>query len=313
MAAEERKMRILIAYDGSSSADEALEDLRFAGLPPEADAVVLSVAEQWLPQLIDAADSDGTDEDPDVPSDASKGLGEAATLGNHAKKKVESIFPGWSVSAKALVGSPALEILTAAEETDADLIVAGSQGRTAVGRLLLGSISQKVLAEAKCSVRIGRAPERGHRNGPVIIIGFDGSPGSDYAVEAVANRHWLGPCSIHLVTASDTLVPTAIGRFIPPIVKWVEEEVKTERETIRKLAEGAFLKLQNAGCDVNLNVRNGNPKQVIVEEAEKLGADCIFLGANSYSSKLERFLIGSTSTAVAARSHCSVEVIRPAS
>ncbi len=32
------RMRVLIAYDGSSCADEALEDLPRAGLPREADA-----------------------------------------------------------------------------------------------------------------------------------------------------------------------------------------------------------------------------------------------------------------------------------
>ena len=41
--------KILIAYDGSASADAALEDLRRAGLPDELDATVLSVAEVWLP------------------------------------------------------------------------------------------------------------------------------------------------------------------------------------------------------------------------------------------------------------------------
>lgn len=40
-----RKMKILIAYDGSSGADAALDDLSRAGLPPEVEVVVLSVAE----------------------------------------------------------------------------------------------------------------------------------------------------------------------------------------------------------------------------------------------------------------------------
>ena len=301
-------MKLLIAYDGSGSAEDALDDLHFAGLPADCEALAVSVAEVWL-QTIREPEAGVINGSDDVP--AAHGSDEATTLAAHAKSKLEVMFPGWSVTSTALTGSPALEILTLADSFEPDLIVVGSQGRTAVGRLLLGSISHKVLSEAKCSVRIGRAPERNGTDAYNIVIGFDGSPGSDEAVAAVANRKWPGRCEIHLVTASDVLVPTTIGRFIPPIVKWVEEEVKTERETIRKLAEGAFHKLENAGCSVGLKVKNGNPKQVIVDEAERLGADCIFLGANSYSSKLERFLIGSTSTAVAGRSHCSVEVIRP--
>jgi len=42
-------MRILIGYDGSDCAEAALDNLRQAGLPSKADALVLSVAEVWLP------------------------------------------------------------------------------------------------------------------------------------------------------------------------------------------------------------------------------------------------------------------------
>jgi hypothetical protein len=47
MAMQSRK-KILIAYDGSGGARQALEDLKRAGLPREAEAVTLSVAEMWL-------------------------------------------------------------------------------------------------------------------------------------------------------------------------------------------------------------------------------------------------------------------------
>ena len=42
-------MRILIGYDGSECADAALDDLMQAGLPANAEAHILSVAEVWLP------------------------------------------------------------------------------------------------------------------------------------------------------------------------------------------------------------------------------------------------------------------------
>ena len=43
------QMKILIAYDGSDSANAALEDLHRAGLPPEAEALIMSVADVFLP------------------------------------------------------------------------------------------------------------------------------------------------------------------------------------------------------------------------------------------------------------------------
>jgi nucleotide-binding universal stress UspA family protein len=42
-------MKILVAYDGSECADAALDDLRRAGLPSDAQIKVLSVVENWLP------------------------------------------------------------------------------------------------------------------------------------------------------------------------------------------------------------------------------------------------------------------------
>jgi hypothetical protein len=43
-----KSLKVLIGYDGSPCADEALQDLQRAGLPPEVEAVVLSVADLWL-------------------------------------------------------------------------------------------------------------------------------------------------------------------------------------------------------------------------------------------------------------------------
>jgi nucleotide-binding universal stress UspA family protein len=48
-------------------------------------------------------------------------------------------------------------IIDRAEEMGADLIIIGAQGRTALSRLLIGSVSSYVLTRAKCSVMIVRA------------------------------------------------------------------------------------------------------------------------------------------------------------
>ena len=42
-------MKILIAYDGSDASRTPIEDLRRAGLPPDVEALVLTVADVWLP------------------------------------------------------------------------------------------------------------------------------------------------------------------------------------------------------------------------------------------------------------------------
>lgn len=61
-----------------------------------------------------------------------------------------------SYKAQWKTGTPAYEILRAADKTKADLIVMGSHGHGAIGSLLLGSVTQKVLAAAKVPVLVIR-------------------------------------------------------------------------------------------------------------------------------------------------------------
>ncbi len=97
---------------------------------------------------------------------------------------------------------------------------------------------------------------------------------------------------------------------MPPIADLIEEVNEGERERLQKLAEPALQKLKDAGLTATLSIVAGNPKQFLVEEAARWHADAIFVGANAADSRLERFLLGSVSAAVAAQSHCSVEAVR---
>ena len=68
--------------------------------------------------------------------------------------------------------------------------------------------------------------------------------------------------------------------------------------------------LDDKSVTVSPAVETGDPKQVLVRHAAEFGADCIFTGATGFSNRIERFVLGSVSAAVAARAHCSVEVVR---
>lgn len=311
-------MKILIGYDGSACSNAALDDLKLAGLPEEkVEAVVMSIAEVWLPpppeneSLSEYAMDLQTHPQPfKAYQTHAKAVTEAEAFAKHARRRLRQMFPDWRVSGEANCGSPAWEIMTKAGEMNADLIVLGSHGRSAVGRFFLGSISQKVLTEADCSVRIARGRVEVDPVPSRIIIGFDGSPGADAAIESVISRSWREQSEVKLIAVSDPITPSAIGRFVPPIANWVEEANKGEREWLEKLAEGSLQKLRAAGLTTSLSIVSGNPKQVLVDEATRWHADSIFVGANRFGSRLERFLLGSVSAAVAARAHCSVEVVR---
>ena len=67
--------------------------------------------------------------------------------------------------------------------------------------------------------------------------------------------------------------------------------------------------LRAAGLVATPVVEEADAKQLLVQEAERWSADCIFVGAKVHSA-LERFLLGSVSATVAARAPWSVEVVR---
>lgn len=308
-------MKLLIAYDGSRCADAALDDLQRAGLPGDTVAEVISVAEVWLPPA-DSANGDITT-DPYIMSlverrraKGERALAEYEAYAHHAESRLKGMFPGWAVTSNTTYGSPAWEILSRAEETTPDLIVTGSQGQSAISRFILGSISQKVLNESKVSVRVARGKIDVDPSPIRLIVGFDGTRGARAALDCVISRSWPADTEVRLLSVIDPVSPTAIGRFVPPISSAVDEVNKSELDWIEGQATEALKDLEAAGLGCSHSLVQGSPKKVILEEAENWNADSIFVGANAYGSKLERFLLGSVSSAVAARAHCSVEVVR---
>jgi nucleotide-binding universal stress UspA family protein len=314
------QMKILIAYDGSDCANTALEDLQHAGLPRAAEVLILSVAEVFLPPSSSPELAVPTEVPVAVQrawNQATHALEEAHALAQQARTHLLTFFPVWDVRAEACADSPAWAVIKKADTWQPDLIVVGSHGRSAMGRFLLGSVSHKILTEAHSSVRVGRRP-RQTSNTPVhILIGMDGSPDAAAAVHAVAAREWPVGSAVRLVTALDARMCTALAFMRPSGDMGIEGDRGMEmsdvdeRAWMSKRVEAMAAPLHTRGLTVSSVITEGDPKYVLLEEAEHWGADGIFVGARGLS-RVERFLLGSVSAAVAARAHCSVEVVRPA-
>lgn len=283
--------KILIAYDGSACSDAALNDLRRAGLPATAEAVVVSVAYVFLPPPA----AEVPNEELVSPGAASmvrpsqahaeEAVRKALAVAERGARRVKADFPGWSVRAEAEGDSPPWAVIKLAGSLHADLVVVGSHGHSSAGgRLILGSVSQRVLYDAPCSVRVARCADA-RREGPVrLVVGFNG-PQDEAAVEAVTSRAWPVGSEARVVTAGGALRPEARG-------------VAGER-------------LRAAGLAVSEVEREGDPAHVLIREAEEWSADSIFVGTRDVHG-FRHLLHGSVSSAVAASAQCSVEVVRPA-
>ena len=304
-------MKVLLAYDGSSCSDAAVTDLPRAGFPSTTEVLILSIADVFLPP---AAAGDVTT-NPQAPASirrawaqATEAVEQARRMAMQAQARVRTLCPTWKVEILAEADSPAWGIIKNADAWLPDVIMVGSHGRAALGRVLLGSVSSRVLTEAHCSVRVARERQR-QQNAPIrFLIGVDGSSDAEAAVRAVAARHWPAGSEARVITAVDTQMETVLA-LSELGARWSEDEDRDAPALGAKIVQAAVEQLRPTGLTVSSLVKVGDPKRVLLEEAEQWQADGIFLGARGLN-RIQRFLLGSVSTAIATRAHCSVEVAR---
>ena len=290
-------MRILIGHDGSQSADAALVDLQRAGLPAEAEVLIVSVADVMMapatPGYELAAEAlmsrrvvSGL---VNAQRQTERALTEAKDIANRARDQVRSWFPHWSVRAQVLAGPAAAELISKANEWSPDLVVVGSHGRSAVSRLVLGSVSKKVVTDSDHSVRVSRGNIEKDLHAPLkLVLGVDGSAEAEQAIRVVGSRVWPHGTEVRIITVDNDDSPVAAAHM----VAWAENA------------------LHEIGLNVSVKEEKGDPRRVLIDQAEAWDADSIFVGGRRFSGALERFQLGSVATALVTKAHCSVEVLR---
>ncbi|GFO66872.1 universal stress protein [Geomonas limicola] len=146
------RKKILVAVDGSPLSDKAAEEaIRFAaGIPSQFKSKVYG-----LLVLPNAPRSTFTDFVPNRPITEQE---QWAELKERIFFVIEKIAGEMGVPLEMAVvyGDPAQELLHFAEKEEIDVIVIGSTGKGFLKRKLLGSVSHKVVRDAKCSVYVVR-------------------------------------------------------------------------------------------------------------------------------------------------------------
>jgi len=209
--------------------------------------------------------------------------------------------------------SPARGLHDTAVSELADLIVVGSSHHGPVGRVLLGSVGERLLSGAPCAVAIaphGHAARESRRIG-VIAIAFDGSPEAELALRAAHElaRRTEAALRVLMVIEPPATVP---GHFVPLPV--VEPLVVIERaEAMQRQEQGAQNALDRAlaalggGPAIERRVLFGaDPASAILESA-RADVDLLLLGSRAYGP-VRRALVGSVSSAIVRHAPCPVLV-----
>jgi nucleotide-binding universal stress UspA family protein len=144
-----------------------------------------------------------------------------------------------------------------------------------------------------------------------VLLATDGSAFSDAAVEEIARRPWPEASELKIIYVIEPFVPPTTDTWVMPSNYYdqlIEAAESQAREAVGKAAE-QFSTIAGEKLRITTDIINGHPKQAIVEEAEKWGADLIVVGSHGYRG-LTKFLLGSVSQAVVSHAKCSVEVVR---
>jgi nucleotide-binding universal stress UspA family protein len=147
-------MKILLATDGSAHSNAAVEEIANRPFPVGTQVLILSVYENTSFIVSESAVMGGLAGGYEEAGNIARELTEKAV--KIASEIIKEKNPALSISTKVIIGLPKEAILKEAESFDADLIVVGSHGQSALSRFMLGSVSQAVALHAPCSVEIVR-------------------------------------------------------------------------------------------------------------------------------------------------------------
>ncbi len=142
-----------------------------------------------------------------------------------------------------------------------------------------------------------------------IVVGIDGS---DTAKEAVRQATVLARsvgARIELVSAYEPVTDARLRESIavPEDLHWIINP----REDVEATLDEAAARIREAGVDVEVFARQGDPADAILDVAEERGSDLIVVG-NKGMTGAKRFLLGSVPNKVSHHAPCSVLIIRTA-
>jgi nucleotide-binding universal stress UspA family protein len=226
-----------------------------------------------------------------------------------AEERLEEIrrgLVGQGLDASAEVSSrlPVDAILESAEKSGAELIVMGTQGRTGLKHAALGSVAERTVRLAPCSVLAvkegdaGALPRR-------ILIATDFSATGEHARElgfALARRFGA---EVHLVHALDVL-PSLVGAYnlTPPETLLVEA-----RENANKRLDAALEALRAGGVRATGHLTDAPAAPAIARIAAAVEADLVVIGTHGYTG-LRHVLLGSVAERTLRLVRCAVLTVK---
>jgi nucleotide-binding universal stress UspA family protein len=282
-----RHMKILVAFDGSESSKNALKQ-----------AITLGQRENsWIKVLAVVPDYEG----------------DLELIGvSNVKETLKGPTDKLVTEAQAIADSLSADILTDVEQGEAyekiidvagaencDLIVMGRRGLRRMERMLMGSVTARVISHSDKNVLV--VPRDAVIGWDHICLATDGSDYSEIALERAID--YARELDSKLTIAS---VVDMYPEYYADATNVVD---KMDEKAQEVLAEAAG-KAQAADVAVDTRLLRGDPAQEVTDLAKKENCGIIFAGSRGRSG-LKKLLMGSVAEKIIGLSNCPVFVAKP--
>jgi nucleotide-binding universal stress UspA family protein len=291
MSASEKRYGIVVGVDGSAASDAAVFWAARDAAMRNVSLTLVHMFKTFVPAF------------PQIPTPSGVGVwqeDDGRKVLEQAVKIAEDAVPTDRKISIASEVKRSLPVPTLVDLSDeAEMVVVGCNGRGAVARVLLGSVSSGVVRSAKCPVAVIRAEASymPHSDRAPVLVGIDCSPASEPALAIAfdeASRRGVELTALH--AWSDAAVYQ---------LPWLDWKSEAERSLAEYLAGW-----QERYPDVKVNrlIALDHPGRALIEESES--AQLVVVGSHGRGG-LSGMLLGSVSNAVVHAVRTPVIVARP--
>jgi nucleotide-binding universal stress UspA family protein len=235
---------------------------------------------------------------------------------NYAYENLEELVGEVPVDYEAVVsvGHAATEIARIVEEKGVGLAVAASHGRSGLKRLILGSVTERLMRTLPCPLLVVRGHERGFLTSgdqdlrlKRILVGCDFSPDSSLAFEYGLSLAQEFESELHL---AHVIAPPVYKDLLKPAKEKGDEGRRDLRDLLREELTNMVPEDARAWCIPKTALLGGQPHEELTKYALVNDVDLIVLGVMGHGL-VEKLFVGSTTVRVVCRASCPVLSVRP--